>query len=274
MSISVVINTLNEEASIRKCIESVGWASEVVVIDNYSTDRTVDIAESLGAKVYMLKPAGFVEASRNFGINKAVSPWILILDADEIIPKPLGREISRIINNPLAADAYYIAEKNIVFGKWVKGNALWPDYHPRLFKKGHVEWESKMHFIPTPKGTAEHISPTEDLAIHHYSKSYLTVDGFISAYNKYSAYEVQQLEDSPYTFKRRHIITIFYKEFKFRFVTHRGFVDGFNGFVIAYMFAFFKTVALLKLWEKEGFKDYQDQTKGALSYLIRILRNK
>ena len=97
--ISVVINTWNEEQNLPWSLGSVrSWADEIVVVDMHSQDRTREIAESFGAKVYLHEWLGFADPARAFAIAQATCDFVLLLDADEMIPKPLSRELQRIAN--------------------------------------------------------------------------------------------------------------------------------------------------------------------------------
>src|SRR5450759_4249900 len=97
VSISVVINTLNEEANIAYALRSVRtWVDEIVVVDMHSDDRTREVAETYGARVYLHDRVGYVEPARRFALAKATGDWILILDADELIPPRLARRLSDI----------------------------------------------------------------------------------------------------------------------------------------------------------------------------------
>ena len=96
MEISVVINTLNEEKNLAYTLRSVqSWASEIIVVDMHSTDKTVEIAKTHGAKVFYHEPTGFVEPAQEFAVAQASHAWILLLDADEVVPKPLSERLLR-----------------------------------------------------------------------------------------------------------------------------------------------------------------------------------
>src|SRR5688500_8186807 len=99
--ISVIINTLNEEANIAACVESVRWAEDVVVVDMHSEDRTAALAESLGCRVFLHERTGYVEPARNFAIAQARHDWVLVLDADERASKALAAWITAGITTAL-----------------------------------------------------------------------------------------------------------------------------------------------------------------------------
>src|SRR5262245_36161463 len=176
-TICVILNTLNEEANIVDCLKTVAWADEIVVVDMRSEDCTAELARKAGAKVYFHERADYVEPARNFALEQATTDWVLIVDADERVPKELAQRIREVIAAP-EADIYNIAEKNIVFGTWMQHGTLWPDYHPRLFRKGAVKWPNSIHDRPRTHKAMAFIEAREELALHHYSRSYLTLDGF------------------------------------------------------------------------------------------------
>lgn len=272
-TISAIINTLNEEHNIEACLASIAWVDEIIVVDMHSDDKTAELAKKHGAKVYSHKRVGYVEPARNYAISKATSDWMLVVDADERITKALAKEL-RSRADADEADVYYIAEKNIVFGAWVKGSLLWPDYHARFFRKGMIEWTDRVHYLPTPKGRVVSLPDEEALAIEHYSQSYLTVDGFLTKYVGYSAQEMENLEQNNYEFRRRHILLIPYREFKMRFFEAKGYQDGFRGLVISLFFAQYKLMTLARYWEKHGQGIKEKPAKSGLGYLIRMMRDK
>lgn len=272
-TISAIVNTLNEEHNIEACLKGLTWADEIIVVDMESDDRTVELAKKLGAKVFNHRRMGYVEPARNFAISKASSEWIIIVDADERVGSKLAKELrSRVEANE--ADVYYIAEKNLVFGAWVKGSLLWPDYHARLFRKGMVEWTDRVHYLPIPKGEIVNLPAEEDLAIEHHSRSYMTVDGFLHAYTGYSAKEVISLEQTGFRFRRRHILLLPYREFKLRFFRAKGYQDGFRGLVISMLFSQYKFMTLVRYWEKHAQDIQEKPARSGLGYLFRIMRDK
>ena len=150
-SISVVINTLNEEKNIERAIKSIGWADEIVIVDDGSTDKTLEIISGVRnpkLKVYKHKGSGYVEPSRNFALNKASGDWILLLDADEEILNTLAEELKKITSKVEQITFVNIPRKNIIFNKWVQNSFWWPDYNIRFFKKGTVKLSNKIHSKP------------------------------------------------------------------------------------------------------------------------------
>ncbi len=149
MNISLVIITYNEEEYIKECIESArDIVNEVIVVDSYSEDRTVEIAESMGAKVIKRPFKGYAD-QKNFAIRKAKGEWIISLDADERLSEDLKNEIRERLGKEDYV-AYYVPRKNYYLGKPLK---CWsPDRIVRIVKKGKAEWKGLVHEKMEVKG--------------------------------------------------------------------------------------------------------------------------
>lgn len=131
--ISVIILTLNEEKDLPGCLESVKWADEIVIIDSFSSDKTIEIAKRFKCKIFQKKFEGFGEL-KNYAISKTSNKWILNLDADERVTEELRKEMEKIFENP-EFDGYYFPRKSYVGKKWLKYGGQYPSYQLRLFKK-------------------------------------------------------------------------------------------------------------------------------------------
>lgn len=253
--ISVVINTLNEEKNIKRAVESVKWADEIIVCDMHSDDETVKIAKSLGAKVILHKKVGYVEPARNFAISKAMGDWILILDADEKIPESLSKRLQELVRKRISSDFVEIPRKNIIFGKWLKHTGWWPDYHIRFFKKGKVVWSDKIHSKPKTEGLRLTLPPEDRFAIVHHN--YQSLSQFLERMNRYSEIEAKELKSDGYKFRWQDLISKPLDEFLSRFFANKGYEDGLHGLVLSMLQAFSFFVVYLKLWEKNGFKEQE-----------------
>ena len=260
--ISVVINTRNEEENIEQAIKSVkSFADEIVVVDMKSSDNTVKIAKKLGAKVYDHEPMGYVEPARNFAISKATGEWILLLDADEEIPKSLAKRITDEIrkNN---ADYFAIPRKNIVFRKWIKHSRWWPDYNIRLFKKGRVSWSEIIHSVPETTGKGLDFEPVETNAILHHN--YQSIEQYIERLNRYTSVQAKNLIDEKYKFHWYDLIEKPAEEFLSRYFAGQGYRDGVHGLALAMLQAFSELVLYLKIWQHKKFKVKEVGTKKVI----------
>ena len=142
-NISVIIHTLNEENNIRNCLESVKWADEIIIIDMYSDDKTLEIAGSYTDKIFMHERTNMVEPARQFGIDQATKDWVLIVDADELISVQLCLSLIDIVKSN-QFDAVIIPIRGYFLGFRLSEVT----YHNRFFKKGYAIWPPTLHAIP------------------------------------------------------------------------------------------------------------------------------
>lgn len=255
--ISVVVNTWNEEKNLPRAISSVkNLADEIVVCDMESSDQTVEVAKKLGTKVYKVKYTGYVEPARNYALRCAQGKHILVLDADEELPKSLAAKLKKIAEEN-KADYVSIPRKNLIFGKWIKYSRWWPDYLVRFFKKGKVKWSSKIHVPPSTIGRELKLEPSEENAIIHYN--YTSITQYIDRLNRYTIIQAQQLIADGYQFNLADLIKRPTNEFLSRFFAGEGFKDGFHGLVLASLQSFSEFIVLLKVWESQGFKEQDIQ---------------
>jgi glycosyltransferase involved in cell wall biosynthesis len=250
-NISVIIHTKNSAATLSDAIGSVNaWAAEVLVIDMQSSDRTVELARGMHAKVMMVQDYGYVEPARNEAIAKARGPWVLILDADEIIPATLADALQKL-SFRTEIQAYYLPRKNMIFGKWAR-TGWWPDYIPRFFQKGSVEWPATLHSVPIITGAAHYLEAKEEYAIIH--NNYPTVEDFITRLNRYTSIAAQAGTED-----RLPMLRAGYEEFVRRYYEDAGYQDGTYGLSLSLLQMFYQTVVAIKQWEKVGLpEDGQD----------------
>lgn len=275
--ISVVINTFNEEKNIEQAIKSVKWADEIIICDMHSNDKTVEIAKKLGAKVIFFKEEGFVEPARNYAVSKTSNEWILVLDADEELFSTLADRLRKIVNKYKSISYVEIPRKNIIFGKAMQATGWWPDYQVRLFKKGKVFWQEKIHSKPKLNGEGIRLDPHEDLAIIHHN--YQTMEQFIERMNKYTTIEAEQIYKEGYRFNWKDLFKTPLNEFLSRFFASKGYKDGLHGLSLSLLQAFSFLVVYLKLWQLDSFKPQEvaltaikeeaDKTSAALNYWFK-----
>ncbi len=154
MKLSVVICTFNSEEKIAACLKSVAFADEIVVVDDGSSDETLDIVGKYTKKIFHHKSVGYVEPVRNFALEKATNEWILLLDADETVPDALAKKIIELLPTlDESIVALFVPRKNIIFQKWVQHAGWWPDQQVRIFRKGKVVWQNKIADTSYETGT-------------------------------------------------------------------------------------------------------------------------
>ena len=129
--ITAVVLAKNEEENLPRCLKSLNWVKEIILIDDYSTDKTVEIAKSFGAKVYQRKLDNFQE-QRNWALKKVKTSWVLMVDPDEEVSAEMRQEILEVVEKN-QYDGFRFPRKNIIFGKWIKHTGWYPDWQLHLF---------------------------------------------------------------------------------------------------------------------------------------------
>ncbi len=289
MTLSVVIISYNEEANIGRTLESVkplvcDGKGEIIVVDSGSTDRTVEIARSFGARVFVEEWKGYA-AQKNSAIEKASGKWILSLDADEELDKELQRaledaldglprvsalagendgscahtltvndakdDVGYHINTELDKDfaGLWIPRRNEFLGRWMKHGGFWPDPKLRFFRKGAGLFEGRaVH--ETVKVNGKTGSIRYGSLIHH---SYPTFSDYISHMNSYSTLGAEMVVAKG---RRRFVaLDIVFRPmltFLYNYFLRLGFLDGREGFMLHVGHAIYVSWKYMKVWEMQN----------------------
>lgn len=247
-SLTVIIHTKNEEKNISECLQCcIPIADEVIVVDMQSTDRTVEIARALGAKILKVEDVGYVEPARTAAIAKSNGAWILIVDADERIPKKLQKKILTLIRQD-KYDVFQFPFQNMLLGKWIKHSMRWPDYHARLFKKGFVTWSSAVHGGHTLTGNVCTLEATQENAFVHWNVT--SVAQYLEKIDRYTSverYYDELPQVTPAIVAQRVQGEFFWREYE-----HSGIEDGMHGFITNKLMEYYRFVEFAKYWERSG----------------------
>jgi glycosyltransferase involved in cell wall biosynthesis len=247
MGISVLIHTFNEEKNIRNCLETVKWADEIIIVDMYSDDKTVEIAKEYTHKIYFFERVGYVEPARQFALEKATHEWILVVDADELVPLKLKNKLIEIMEKNLA-DVVFIPRNNYFFGRLMQGTG-WgalQDYQPRFFKKNFVSFSEAIHDIFRINKNARiyYIDDPEAGFIHF---NYVDVEHFLDKLNRYTTIEARNMfkgiKQAPSLGKFLLKLLI---EILIRFIKGKGYKDGLYGFSLTILMIAYHTSSYLK----------------------------
>lgn len=240
MKISVVILTFNEESNIRDCLESVTWADEIVIMDSYSTDKTVEYAQIYTKVVYQQKWLGYSK-QRNLALEKASGEWILVLDADERVSPQLKENIQKIISESDAYEGYYITRHNYFLGKHLKSS---PDSHIRLFKNGAGNYcEREVHEVAVIQGRIGHL----DGNIIHYT--YRNLEQYVQKLNGYSSLGAKEMLKVKKSFSVIDLVFRPLISFIKHYLLKRGFTDGIPGLIFSVSYAYYTFTKYAKLYE-------------------------
>lgn len=241
--LSVVVITKNEEARIKNCLDSVRWADEIIVVDDESCDKTVEIAKTFGSKIFVRKMDN-EGRHRNWAYAKAKNNWVLSLDADEIVTAELKDEIKRILSTDCKENGFTIPRRNYIGAYWVRYGGWYPSPQLKLFRKDKFRYEEvAVHpraFMDEPCG---HLKSD----IIHYS--YRNLEDFLRKLNNQTTYEAQKWFSQNKPMRLIRFLWRSVDRFTRAYVGKKGYKDGFIGFVIAFNAALYQWVSYLKYRE-------------------------
>lgn len=262
LMISVVINTYNAERHLERVLESVRDFDEIVVCDMESTDRTVEIARSHGCKVVTFPKGSHVcaEPARTFAIQSASNPWVLVVDADELVTPALRAYLYEQIRRDDAPNGIYIPRKNYFMGRMM--HCHYPDYILRFFVREGTVWPPYVHTLPIVQGRTEKIPASRtDLAFEHLAKD--TVADILRKTNLYTENELEKKHGKRYGIMA-FLWRPFFRWFK-AYVIKGGFRDGLPGFIRACLEAHYQFIMLSKMAEAKREAFASSATKALAS---------
>lgn len=245
--ISVVINTYNAEKHLGRVLESVKDFDEVLVVDNESSDRTVEIARSHGATV-LTKPRNghtIVEPHRQWAIEHARGPWVLVVDADEVVPEALRQYLYEHIKEQPGPHALLLPLRNFFMGREM--HCLYPEYILRFFAKEGTEWPPTVHSRPSHAGPLLKIPRRRrDLALIHLAND--TMGDLMRKLNVYTEREVPRRRQR---YRRWQMLTAPTFRFFKRYILKGGWRDGMPGFIRAVYDATYRFTIMAKIEESK-----------------------
>ena len=267
--VSLLIPCKNEENNIARCIQSVQWVDEIFVVDSESSDKTIEIAESLGAKVVQFKYEGGWPKKKNWALENLpfTNEWVLILDADECLPPKAQNEIEEIVSNTHEKHSgYWINRRYFFLGEPLK-HAYFPNWNLRLFKHKLGRYE-KITDLSTNSGDHEiheHVvvqgssGKLNSIIDHH---AFPTIESFVEKHNRYSNWEAvveSSTTDDESSLQhdgvrgKRKLRRIFRKlpfrptlRFLYVFLWQRGILDGWRGYVFSRLHAQYEYLSAAK----------------------------
>lgn len=260
--------TLNEEASLPACLASLSWCDDIVILDSFSTDQTLEIARKAGARIYQHKYETETK-QRMYGLKEIEfkHPWVYMPDADEITPDDLRDEILAIARDPDRPEALFrVRYKNMFMGRWVKHSSLYPTWITRLCRPERVRYERECHSRCVGDG------PTGRLNSHfiHYSFS-KGLTAWFDKHNRYSGFEAKEslqiLRDRGIPWKdffspapearRRALKELSYRvpfrpaaRFVYMYLLRGGFLDGWQGYHYCRLIAAYEYMIVIKIQEQ------------------------
>ena len=266
MRISVLINTFNEEKNIRNCLETVKWADEIIIVDMYSEDKTVEIAKEYTDKIYFFERIGYADPARQFALERATNDWVLVVDADELVPLKLKNKLIEIAEKDLA-DVVYIPRNNYFFGKLLEG-AGWgalQDIQPRFFKKNFMSFSEIIHnFYKINKDAKVYYIDDPETGFIHFN--YIDVEHFIDKFNRYTTIEAKNMFDGIKSASFGKFLAKLLVELFGRFLGKKGFKDGLYGFSLTILMVAYHTSSYLKYKIMTKFNSDNPREKILMEY--------
>jgi glycosyltransferase involved in cell wall biosynthesis len=240
--ISALAITYNEEEHIERFIKSLSFADEIIIVDSNSTDKTVEIAKRHNAKIFNRNFDHF-SAQKNFALNQASHEWIIFFDLDEIISEQLADEIKSKIAIDTNVTAYKVKRNFYFMGKHMQYSGFQNDAIVRVFKKSYCHYgDDFVHETLEVKGTFETLKNTSD----HYT--YKTFDSYNEKLTGYSKLQAERLYHKNLRPKYFHFVIRPFWRFFHQYIIKFGFMDGKEGFILAYLSAFAVLKRYLFLW--------------------------
>lgn len=253
-SISAVVIARNEESNIAACLETLLWCDEIVVVDMESEDRTVEITRKFTDRIYSHPKVTVFDIAKKYAVEQATGEWILLIDADEMIPRTLSEELRRksldeqnsIVEIPFR---HYILGDCAEYTGW----GFTP--LPRFFRKGAVCFTGVVHayMCPTEGAKVIRLDQIPEYCIIHFN--YRDSTQFIEKLNRYTSIEAEHLVSSDKVFSCRRLIFDSLREFYRRYLPGCGYREGVRGFSLAVLMAFYRALTWIKVWETYTYRD-------------------
>jgi glycosyltransferase involved in cell wall biosynthesis len=249
VKISIALITLNEEVNLPRTLESVkplvrDGQGEIIIVDSGSTDRTLDIARSFGAKIFSESWKGFA-AQKNSAMEKASGDWVLQLDADEVLEAELTLELDHALEQSGNLVGYWIPRKNYFLGRWIKHGGLYPDPKLRLIRRGAGKFEE---YGAHPTIKVEGATGRLKHALVH--NAYPDLSGYIDHMNSYSSSGAQVVVAQGHRgFNLLNIVVRPKLTFVYNYIFRLGFLDGREGCLLHMYHAVYVSWKYAKAWE-------------------------
>ncbi len=243
ITLSIVVLTKNEEKRIAQCFDSVRWADEIIVVDDESTDRTIEIAKRYTDRIF-IKKMDIEGRHRNWAYAQAKNTWVLSLDADEIVMPELKEEIEKVLAANPKENGFTIPRKNYIGDFWVRYGGWYPSPQLKLFRKDKFRYEEvAVHpraFMDDPCG---HLKQD----IIHYS--YINIEDFLHKLNNQTTREAQKWFEHNKPMRLPRFLWRTIDRFIRTYIGRRSFKDGFIGFIVALNAALYQFISYLKYRE-------------------------
>lgn len=244
IKITAIVPTFNEEHNIEEVLKSVSFADELMVVDSFSTDKTVELAKKY-TNFIIQREYNYSASQKNWAIPQANNEWILLIDADERVPYALKSEIiEKLKNNNLDnVDAFWIKRENYFMGKRIRFSGKRNDKVIRLFRKSRCKYEDK--YVHANIETTGNIKFLKNKFTHN---TYVSFDNYIEKLNRYSKLQARDYDKITGNLTLYHFALKPMWSFFKHYIYQGGFRDGLPGLVISYLYGYSVFTRYVKLW--------------------------
>ncbi len=245
-AISVLLPTYNSAATVRHTLESIKWANEILVVDSYSTDETLDICQEYGARIIQHECVHSAK-KKNWAAPQCRHDWVLQIDTYEVLEPGLKEEIEHAVTYASPGQhAFRIPRKNHVLGRWLCYSGIYPDYQTRLLRRDYCRWmDREVHahvLVPGRVGTLRH---------HFLLYGMPNISKQLRNLDRYTRYEADEMRKQGTRFHWYRLIIHPWEVFFYRYLWRHGFRDGWRGFIVCSYLAIYDFLSQAKLWELE-----------------------
>ncbi len=242
--ISVTIITKNEENNIARCLKSVNWADEIVIVDSGSVDNTLEICKTFKCSIHSIKWLGFGK-TKQFAVDQTSHEWVFSIDADEEVTPELKASIQKVLKDNPSLSGFRIHRRSFYVDKWIKHSGWDKDAPLRLFRKSRGGFNSKeVHESIEVKGKIDKLN---GIMLHY---TYPTVSSHVEKLDRYSELNVTKQYRAGKSYSVGKAVSRGLAKFIKMYCIQKGFLDGQTGFVLALNSAFGVYLKYIKLWEK------------------------
>lgn len=241
--LSVYMITYNNARTIGRALESLKWADEIIVVDSFSTDKTVEICQKYTDKIFQRRWPGHRDQYQ-YAADLTTHPWIMFVDADEEVSPELAEEIRRELNaREGEQECFFVYRRTYYLGRWIRYGGWYPDGEIRLYRRDRGKWEGGLHAKVMVEGKLG------TLKNHYFHYNYWNISDQIQTIDRYSRIAVEDMVKMNKPFWLLNLLfrppLRFFKDY----ILKRGFLDGIPGFIIAVSTFYYSFIKHAKLWE-------------------------
>lgn len=241
--LSVYMITYNNEETVERALKSVTWADEIVIVDSFSNDRTLEIARKFTDKIYQRRWPGHRDQYQ-YAADLTTHDWIMFVDADEEVSAELAEEIRKELSRKVdGINGFFVYRQTFYLGRWIRYGGWYPDGEIRLYRRNKGRWEGGLHAKVVVDGTVKSL---KNQYLHY---TYGNISDQIQTIDKYSGIAAEDMMKQGKTFWLFKLL--FHPPFRFikDYFFKSGFRDGLPGLVIAISTAYYVFIKYAKLWE-------------------------